>query len=127
PGLPRNRIFKQGISVVPWHDGQFWVGSSYEWEFSEPGPTQAYREQATASLDRWLRLPYTVTAHLASDRPANLERRPFVGLHPLFPAVGILNGMGAKGCSLAPYFAHQFAQHLVHQTIIDPAADVTRF
>jgi hypothetical protein len=35
--------------------------------------------------------------------------------------------MGTKGCSLAPYFANQLAQYLVHQSPIDPLADVIRF
>jgi len=127
PGLPRDYIFKQGINIVPWRDGLFWVGSSYEWEFTDPGPTETFRLRTEAQLAQWLKLPYTVTDHFAAGRPANIERRPFVGFHPSFPCVGILNGMGAKGCTLAPYFAHQLAEHIVHQTPIHPLADVRRF
>jgi len=64
---------------------------------------------------------------MAAERPANMERRPFVGLHPLHPSVGVFNGMGTKGCSLAPYFAHEFAQYLAEGKAMTPAADVTRF
>jgi len=60
-------------------------------------------------------------------RPATLERRPFVGLHPLYPNVGILNGMGTKGCSLAPFFAKQLTGLLVSNTAIEPDADIKRF
>jgi len=38
-----------------------------------------------------------------------------------------LNGMGTKGCSLAPYFAKQFADQLVHGHVLEPLADVKRF
>jgi len=41
--------------------------------------------------------------------------------------VGVFNGMGTKGCSLAPYFAHEFAQYLAEGKAMTPAADVTRF
>jgi glycine/D-amino acid oxidase-like deaminating enzyme len=71
--------------------------------------------------------PFRVLEHVASVRPATLERRPFVGFHPLHPAVGILNGMGTKGCSLAPFFARQLVRYIVDGTAILPEADVRRF
>jgi len=65
--------------------------------------------------------------HIASERPANLERRPFVGLHPLHKNIGILNGLGTKGCTLAPYFANELTEHLINGKTINPLADVQRF
>jgi hypothetical protein len=35
--------------------------------------------------------------------------------------------MGTKGCSLAPWFAHQFTESILHGTAIDPLVSVTRF
>lgn len=127
PGLPRTNIFKQGITIVPWKQDLFWIGSNYIWEYTDAQPTQTFRKKVEEQLNYWLKLPYTIIDHLASERPANIERRPFVGLHPLHKQVGVLNGMGTKGCSLAPYFAHQFAQYLVNQKPIDPFADIKRF
>ncbi|HRH47624.1 MAG TPA: FAD-dependent oxidoreductase [Panacibacter sp.] len=127
PGLPRTNIFKQGITIVPWKQDFFWIGSNYIWEYTDAQPTQTFRKKVEEQLNYWLKLPYTIIDHIASERPANIERRPFVGLHPLYKQVGVLNGMGTKGCSLAPYFAHQFAQHLSNQKPIDPLADIKRF
>jgi len=120
-------VFKKGISLMPWRDGLYWVGSSYEWSFDQEEPTEAFRVRTEAILREWLKLPFRTVQHIASVRPATLERRPFVGLHPVYPAVGILNGMGTKGCSLAPYFARQLARHLVNGALIQPDADVLRF
>jgi glycine/D-amino acid oxidase-like deaminating enzyme len=127
PGLPRNHLYKQGLNIVPWKDDLFWVGSSYEWDFEHVHPTPGFRQKVEAQLAYWLKLPFAVVEHLASERPANMERRPFVGLHPAYPIVGILNGMGAKGCSLAPFFAKQLADHLVNGAPLYPDADVRRF
>lgn len=127
PGLPKTNIYKQALSIVPWQDDQFWIGSSYEWEYNDEQPTEAFRRRVEAVLGHWLKLPYKIVGHMASVRPATVERRPFVGLHPQHPAVGILNGMGTKGCSLAPWFARQLAQHLVHGSALSPDADVQRF
>jgi glycine/D-amino acid oxidase-like deaminating enzyme len=120
-------IFKKGISLVPWQDGLYWVGSSYEWSFTTEAPTTAFRERTELLLKNWVRLPFKVLDHLASVRPATLERRPFVGFHPLYPPVGILNGMGTKGCSLAPYFARQLAANITTGSPIRADADVQRF
>ncbi|GAC1437925.1 MAG: FAD-dependent oxidoreductase [Sediminibacterium sp.] len=127
PGLPGNNIYKQGINIVPWQDDLFWIGSTYEWDFTDTEPSPDFREKVEAQLNHWLKLPYQIVDHIASERPANLERRPFTGLHPVTGSVGIFNGMGTKGCSLAPYFASEFAGHLVNGTPLTPQVDVRRF
>lgn len=120
-------IFKKGISLVPWREGLYWVGSSYEWSFESEGPTEAFRKKTEMVLKEWVKLPFRVVDHIAAVRPATLERRPFVGFHPLYTAVGILNGMGTKGCSLAPYFARQLVEYLTKGSAIRPDADILRF
>lgn len=124
---PATTVFKKGMTLAPWKDGLYWVGSSYEWSFVDPDPTETFRQRAEGLLKDWLRSPFGVVDHIASVRPATLERRPFIGFHPLYPAIGILNGMGTKGCSLAPYFAHQLVAHIAEGKPIRPDADVRRF
>lgn len=127
PDLPRTNIFKQGFTLVPWRDDLFWLGSTYEWDFTDIHPSADFRNKAEAHLKQWVRLPFETVDHLAAERPANMERRPFAGLHPVTPSAGVFNGMGTKGCSLSPYFAAEFANYLVHGTAIMPQADVRRF
>ncbi len=127
PGLPETVIYKQGMNLVPLGDGLFWIGSSFEWEFEHDQPTAIFRARVEELLNNWLKIPYEMKEHKASIRPASLERRPFVGLHPVYPSIGILNGMGTKGCSLAPYFSHEFAQNLLFHSSITPSADINRF
>lgn len=126
-GYGERMIVKKGISLVPWRDNLYWAGSSYEWSFEHPRPTEIFRQRTEASLREWLKMPFRTVEHLASVRPATLERRPFVGFHPVHPAIGILNGMGTKGCSLAPYFAHELVEHVLTGSTIQPDADVRRF
>ena len=128
PGLNmKDMVAKKGISLVPWRDDLYWAGSSYEWSFDHAEPTELFRQRTEAALGGWLKLPFRTLEHLAAVRPATLERRPFVGFHPAFAAVGILNGMGTKGCSLAPYFAHELVQHVLTGRPIRADADVRRF
>lgn len=127
PDLPRNNIFKKGTSIVPWQDDLFWVGSSYEWEFENDQPTDLFRDRISRQLKDVLQLPFTVVDHKAALRPGTLERRPFIGWHPMQPSVGIFNGMGTKGCSLAPFFAKQFVENIIREEPIISVADVKRF
>ena len=127
PDLPSGTVFKHGLSLVPVGDQVFWAGSSYEWNYTDALPTAAFRERSVRALTEWLRVPFKVVDHVAAVRATTVERKPFVGLHPCFPAMGILGGLGTKGSSLAPYFAHELVEHLVHGAPITPAADVTRF
>ncbi|HXO75980.1 MAG TPA: FAD-dependent oxidoreductase [Puia sp.] len=120
-------IFKKGISLAPWQEGLYWVGSSYEWSFETAGPTEGFRQKTEMALKEWVKLPFRIVDHIAAVRPATLERRPFVGFHPVYPAVGILNGMGTKGCSLAPYFARQLVDYLSKGSPIRADADILRF
>jgi glycine/D-amino acid oxidase-like deaminating enzyme len=127
-GLSNEHIFKQGLVVVPLAvQHTFWVGASYQWEFEDDQPSEAFYNSTKKQLDKWLKLPYEILFHKAALRPATLERRPFVGMHPHEPRIGILNGMGTKGSSLAPFFANQLVNNIVHGLPIVPEADVARF
>jgi glycine/D-amino acid oxidase-like deaminating enzyme len=137
PDLPTTNIYKKGTLLTPFlarpdhsamgSEAVFWAGSNYSWEFDNADPTEQFRNNTEATLKEWLKVPFKVLDHRAGIRPATLERRPFAGLHPHFPSIGILNGMGTKGCSLAPFFAKQLADHLAHGKTITPEADISRF
>ena len=128
PELTTQYIFKKGLMLVPLPvQHTFWVGSNYQWEFENVAPSEQFYTNTKTHLQNWLKVPFEIAAHKAAVRPATLERRPFVGLHPHLPALGILNGMGTKGSSLAPFFAAQLAQHLAHGLPIPDEADVKRF
>jgi glycine/D-amino acid oxidase-like deaminating enzyme len=125
--LPQNGVFKKGMSLVPYRNNIFWLGSSYEWAFQNDQPSEKFRSNAENWLKGFLKFPYRVLEHFAAIRPATLERRPFVGFHPLHQQIGILNGLGTKGCSLSPYFAKQLVDQIIGQGTIDPLADISRF
>lgn len=128
PGLPDHNVYKKSMTIVPLAQKDiFWIGASYIWDFGNADPTREFRESTENVLKSWLKIPFKIVDHRSGLRPATLERRPFVGLHPLHPSVGILNGMGTKGCSLAPFFAKQLTDYLLYDLPIAKDADVRRF
>ncbi len=127
PGIPSTHIFKKGMMLTSIQKDLFWLGSNYLWEFPDDQPTEQFRKQTEVLLRSWLKVPFKIVDHKASVRPANIERRPFVGFHPTYKNIGILNGMGTKGCSLAPFFAKQLTDHLISGNEILAEADIIRF
>ena len=128
PGLSNDYLYKKGMTLAPLATKDlFWLGSNYLWEFENENISEIFYKQADAILNSWLKIPYKIIDHKVSIRPATLERRPFVGFHPAFPSIGILNGMGTKGCSLAPWFASQLVDKILYNKPVSPEADISRF
>jgi glycine/D-amino acid oxidase-like deaminating enzyme len=125
--LSQAHIYKKGFNLVPWKNNIFWLGSNYLWEFEDDTPTPGFYRFAENWLKQTLKVPFSIVDHLAGIRPATLERRPFVGFHPIYDQVGIFNGMGAKGCSLAPFFANQFVHSIKNGEGLYKEADIRRF
>jgi len=112
---PLEMIYNRRIFVLPQIANQAVVGATYDWQDASLRPTEKARKILEEKLRDTFSLSYTVRDQRVGMRPATFDRRPFIGLHPRYPQVGIFNGLGAKGVSLAPYFAKIFVEHLLLQ------------
>ena len=127
PGLETTDIIKKGITLVPQEDGLFWAGSSFIWDYEDDYPTVKQREVLENSLKQLLKVPYEVVDHLSAVRPSGNDRRPIAGFHPSYPSIGIFNGLGTKGCSLAPFMAAHFRDVLVANAPLMPEISLQRY
>jgi glycine/D-amino acid oxidase-like deaminating enzyme len=125
-GLPAELLYKFDYFVVPWKDELFWVGASFQWEYPHVNPTQEFKAAATAALDRMLKLPYTVIDHWSAQRPSTKDYSPFVGIHPLYKRIAVLNGLGTKGSLMAPYLAVCLTDYVVKGVPLPPSVDISR-
>lgn len=106
--------------------GLWYAGATYQWHYETTAPTAQYRDEVIESLHRMLRIPFEVVYHGAGVRPSTRFRRPFIGFHPVHTRIGIFNGMGTKGMSLAPYWSGHFAEHVVTGAPLADEVDVAR-
>ena len=147
PNLNLTAIFKHKISIVPLHDlknptadiknpkytegsyfeNLYWVGATNAWHFEHDAPTDVHKQLIVNELREILNCSFEVIAHHAAIRPTVKDRRPFIGLHPQFPVLGIFNGFGTKGASLVPFFAAQFVDNLLNGTPLEEEVDISRF
>ncbi len=125
--LPQTYIYKKGLTIAPISNNQFWVGANYIWNYEDEKPTHLFLKQTEQQLKEILKVPFTILNHKSAIRPANIERRPFVGFHPVHNCIGILGGMGAKGTSLAPFFAAALVNNIENNFPILAEANVLRF
>jgi glycine/D-amino acid oxidase-like deaminating enzyme len=120
-------IINRGVFVIPEYENRFKVGSTYDNNDLTLTPTSKGRAQIEDKLKELINVEYSVKNHYVGIRPATKDRKPFIGMHPNLDKVGIFNGLGAKGVSLAPYFANQFAQYLVNQSELDKEVNIDRY
>ena len=122
------KLINGEVLVIPLpQPNRYYVGATHEWYFDDAAPTEKGKNELEGNLQAFLNVPYKIIYQKGAIRPTVKDRRPFIGFHPQFHHIGIFNGMGTKGFSLAPYFAAHFAQNLVHGTPIIPEVDIQRF
>ncbi|WP_420147834.1 NAD(P)/FAD-dependent oxidoreductase [Spirosoma sp.] len=125
-GYSIRNIVNQGIFILPVRDGLIRIGATYSWHDLDWQTTNEGREFLESKVRELLTIPYQIVAQQAGIRPSTKDRRPFIGLHPEHPAVGIFGGMGTKGVSLAPYLAEQFSRYLLDGEDLEPEANISR-
>lgn len=127
PNLKTTDIIKKHFFIVPLEKDLFWFGSNYEWDDLTDTPTQTGKDYLVEQLDAILKVKYEIVDHLAAVRPVLKDRRPALGLHPHHPQIAILNGMGTKGTSIAPYWAREMVTFLREEKRIPGEVNVRRF
>ncbi len=122
-----DRIVKGEVGIVPW-DGNdlYYVGATHHWNFTDGLPSEEGRKELEKGLNQTLKLPYEVIEHRAAIRPCVNGRRPFMGRHATYKNMAVLNGLGTKGFSLAPYLASQLVNHLEREMPLMKELDVAR-
>lgn len=128
PGAEFRHIINRHLFIMPTQRADTYrAGATYEWKDLNWAPTGAAHGEITGRLEKLLRVPFQVLEQKAGIRPATADRRPFIGTHPAVPEVAIFNGLGTKGVSLAPYFAEQFAEHLLNDKELDSEVNIHRY
>jgi glycine/D-amino acid oxidase-like deaminating enzyme len=126
PKLPAV-IYNRGVFILPKGDNICRVGATYDQNDLTLEATDKGKRALIEKLNGVYRSKYHVVNQVAGIRPASKDRRPFIGIHPKYPTVGIFNGLGAKGVSLAPYFSRQFVELLENNVELDNEVDINRY
>lgn len=120
-------IYNKGVFILPKKNNMCRVGATYEQNDLTYDATEKAKKALVDKLSGLYRSKYNIIDQVAGIRPATKDRRPFVGFHPEYRQVGIFNGLGAKGVSLAPYFSRQFVQMMEYGGELDAEVNINRY
>ena len=120
-------IINQGVFVIPLEKNKFRLGATYKWDVLDFIPTEEGKNLLIEKYQKLMKPQMRILSHQAGVRPATKDRRPFLGMHPEIENIGIFNGLGSKGVSLAPFFAKQFVEFLVNGKELYPEVNINRF
>ncbi len=125
--LDLQEIINQGVFVIPLGDNKFRLGATYKWDVLDFVSTEEGATILTEKYQKLMKPQMRILSQQAAVRPATKDRRPFLGMHPENKNIGIFNGFGSKGVSLAPFFGKQFVDFLVYQKELHPEVNINRF
>ncbi len=121
-----HEVLKDELYLLSLGHRTYWVGPTNEWNAADDQASKAKLDQMSTFLDA-RQISYKVLDHAAAFRPAAHDRRPVVGTHPIYQNLHVINGLGTKGFSLAPYCAKALYEHIFRQKTLDSEMDWRRF
>lgn len=127
PQLEFSFIPQQGVFMLPLGDGNFKIGSTFEWKDLSDRTTEEGKEQLLKKWQNYYKGAFTITGQEAGVRPSSNDRRPILGALDQDNKSFVFNGLGSKGVALAPYFSLQLANFITEGTAIDKEVDLKRF
>jgi glycine/D-amino acid oxidase-like deaminating enzyme len=124
-----DQLHHHGKWLLPYPDGSFRIGATYDETDRSPEATSTARE-ALAQAFRVMTEdahPLRILEQPAGLRPSTRDARPFLGAHPTEPRLYVFNGLGSKGASLAPTLSRELRDFIFNEKPLDPETDIARF
>ncbi len=109
------RMLSWGHWLVPQVDGTAKLGSNYIWNDFELTKGEGTQSEFIKSLTDYTGLKASVINHQVGIRPSTKQRVPFIGKLSNLDHAYCFNGLGAKGCLLAPTYARLLADNMLNQ------------
>ena len=124
--LSLDRILHASLLFVPLGSDIYSLGATYEWSFDDSGITSSARERICSVFEKHINLPYNVKTQKSGIRPSTFDRRAFIGSHPDYSNMYIMNGLGTRGVLLAPYLSNNLINSIYYNTKIFEEVAVKR-
>jgi glycine oxidase len=120
-------IINKHLFILPLGNDQYKVGATFNWDDLNDTPTETGIAGLENDLKALLKSPFTILKKEAGVRPAVIDRRPIIGLHPHHQNLGIFNGFGTKGVMLCPYLSEILYNFIFLGHNMSKEIDVCRF
>jgi glycine oxidase len=122
-----DRIVQHGKWIFRNLAGEILAGTNYQWDLLDEEPTKAARREIEQAIRVFFVSDFEIADQRAGIRPVTrVDNRPVVGVHPRWPQLAILNGLGSKGALQAPLAAQELVSALEEGKPIVKEIDLCR-
>jgi glycine/D-amino acid oxidase-like deaminating enzyme len=118
---------KAAVFVLPLGNHYYRVGATFNWKDKTMQPTEEGKNELQDKLNSFITVPYEIVEHSAGIRPTVKDRRPLVGIHPIYKNLSILNGLGTRGVMIAPIAAKALYNNLENDIELADDISIARF
>ena len=131
--LPSDSLLKKKVFILPTSKNHFKVGATYSWKWDNSSEETAHEietektELLKSHLEEVTTSSYEVVAIETGIRPSIKDRRPLIGGHPNKKDVYMFNGMGTRGCFMAPLLVEEFVSYCENGTDLHSDVNINRF
>lgn len=124
--LKLEKMVKKKVFILPIGNDEYKVGATYsrDWENKETSREKLALLQEF--LEEIINVPYTVIKQEVGIRPAVKDRRPLMGMDEK-SGYYLFNGLGSRGCFMAPLLSKEMLQFIKGEQNLHPEADLKRF
>ena len=117
-----SQIINKGINILPTNKNEFHIGSTYYQNVIDEGPDELISKTKQKFEDN-----FTLIKSMFGIRSASNDRRPIIGRHKHNKRMYIINAMGSKGVSQAPYCSKKLFNFINNNENIDDEINIDRF
>lgn len=131
--LPKNKMLKKKVFILPTINNEFKIGATYSWKWNSETEELAHQiePEKTELLQEFLEeitiSDYKIIKEEVGIRPSVKDRRPLIGNHKKYKNYFIFNGMGSRGCFMAPLLTKEFIAFAEDNKPLHPEVELNRF
>ena len=122
-----NFCIQKNQFLLPTGKNSFKLGSNYDRDNINEIPTEKTKDNLLDFFHNTTTIDYLINDHRAGIRPSTIDRRPFIGAHPIHKNLWIFNGFGSKGVSLCPYYSSQLTSHIFKNESLCDDINIIRY
>jgi len=127
PDLQLDAALKTSFFIVPLGEHLYKVGATFNWDDKDSITTSSAREELIEKLKTLTTCDYEIVDQEAGMRPTTGDRRALLGVHPKYPQLALLNGLGTRGIMASPLLAGYLFDFLEKGIALPEEVDIMRF
>ncbi|MFC4634850.1 NAD(P)/FAD-dependent oxidoreductase [Dokdonia ponticola] len=125
--LQLTSAIKSSFFIVPLEDDLYKVGATFNWKDKDTLPTKEARIELTEKLSSLITCDYEIVDQEVGVRPTVGDRRALLGVHPEYPQLAVLNGLGTRGIMMSAMLAMYLFDYLEYGKELPVEINITRF